>query len=99
MIISGARRQENRWDPTQNEQVVPEDKNTQRRLFDDAMFKLEHQKEDLDTSKQQNPRLANLADRNQSVWRDDYSANNALRKMYRVCFVFFWGMFCKFLGL
>lgn len=39
-IVSGARRQENRWDPTQNEQIVPETKETQRRMFDDAMVNI-----------------------------------------------------------
>ena len=41
-IVSGARRQERRWDSTQNGQVVPDLKETTNRLFDDAMFKLEH---------------------------------------------------------
>ena len=41
-IVSGARRQEKRWDPTQNGTVVPDDKAVGRKLYDDAMFKLEH---------------------------------------------------------
>lgn len=31
VIVSGARRQERRWDPTENEQVVPEDKGVSSR--------------------------------------------------------------------
>lgn len=39
VIISGARRQENRWDPTENGQVVPEDKSVGRKMASDPMFK------------------------------------------------------------
>lgn len=84
IIVSGARRQENRWDPTQNEQVVPEDKETSKKLFDDAMFKLEFSNKDESTSKKQNPVLNKLLQRNDDVWRDDFSANLALRKSFRV---------------
>ncbi|KAK6639867.1 hypothetical protein RUM43_008142 [Polyplax serrata] len=83
VIVSGARRQENRWDPTQNEQVVPEDKETSKKLFDDAMFKLEHSNKDEGTSKKQNPVLNKLLQRNDDVWRDDFAANLTLRRSFR----------------
>lgn len=86
--MSGARRQENRWDPTQNEQVVPEDKETSKRLFDDAMFKLEHGTGDQNTAKKVNPTLGRLINRNHTTWRDDFAANSALRDQFRVCFLF-----------
>lgn len=86
--MSGARRQENRWDPTQNEQVVPEDKETSKRLFDDAMFKLEHGTGDQNTAKKVNPTLGRLINRNHTTWRDDFAANSALRAQFRVCFSF-----------
>jgi coiled-coil domain-containing protein 130 len=60
VIVSGARRQEHRWDPTQNEQVVPEDKAVSRKLYDDAMFKLEHGSKDTGTAKSAEPRLRKL---------------------------------------
>ncbi|CAG9773110.1 unnamed protein product [Ceutorhynchus assimilis] len=83
IIISGARRQENRWDPTQNGQVVPETKETQKRLFDDQMYKLEHGSEDKDTMEKAKPRLVNLFNRNEDVWSDCYSANQKLRAQFR----------------
>lgn len=83
MIISGARRQENRWDPTQNEQIVPETKETQKRLFDDSMFKLEHGGEDKQTAESAKPRLAKLFQRNESTWSDCYTANQKLRADFR----------------
>lgn len=86
VIVSGARRQENRWDPTQNEQVVPEDKDTQKRLFDDPMFKLEHGSKDESTAKRVAPVLGRLVNRNEEMWKDNFSANAALRAKFRVRF-------------
>lgn len=84
VIVTGARRQENRWDPTQNEQVVPETKETQKKLFDDAMYKLEHGEEDKATASDAKPRLAKLYNRNEMTWNDDFAANQKLRNIFRV---------------
>ncbi|XP_022201451.1 coiled-coil domain-containing protein 130 homolog [Nilaparvata lugens] len=83
LIVSGARRQENRWDPTENEQIVPEDKATQRRLFDDAMFKLEHGRGDESTASKSTPALEKLKNSNESKWKDDFATNCALRAQFR----------------
>ncbi|XP_031334062.1 coiled-coil domain-containing protein 130 homolog [Photinus pyralis] len=83
IVLSGARRQENRWDPTQNEQVVPETKETQKRLFDDSMFKLEHGTDDQNYAENAKTALVNLYNRNESTWADDYSANCMLRQAFR----------------
>ncbi|XP_034945694.1 coiled-coil domain-containing protein 130 homolog [Chelonus insularis] len=83
IIESGARRQENRWDPTENEQVVPEDKEVSKRLYDDAMFKLEHSIGDKKKSKSQDPSLNRLIEKNHSQWSDDYSLNSTLRASFR----------------
>lgn len=82
-IISGARRQENRWDPTENGQIVPDAKETQRRLFDDPMYKLEHVATDLSKSDNAKPALFKLYERNHYVWDDDYTANSKLRAEFR----------------
>ncbi|XP_011314700.1 coiled-coil domain-containing protein 130 homolog isoform X2 [Fopius arisanus] len=83
VIESGARRQENRWDPKENEQVVPETKEVSKRLYDDAMFKLEHGVDDLKASKTQDPAINKILAKNESRWQDDYSANAALRAAFR----------------
>lgn len=83
VIISGARRQENRWDPTQNEQIVPETKETQKRLFDDPMFKLEHGAKDAKAADDAKPAISKLFQRNQDVWKDCYEANAKLRAAFR----------------
>ncbi|CAG9857997.1 unnamed protein product [Phyllotreta striolata] len=83
VILSGARRQENRWDPTTNGQVVPETKETQKRLFDDSMYKLEHGSEDKNTADSAKPGLVKLFNRNEDVWADSYTANQVLRAQFR----------------
>lgn len=83
IIVSGARRQENRWDPTENEQVVPETKETSRRLYDDPMYKLEHGIQDKGVSKSRESALNSVIALNDSIWKDDYSSNSALRAKFR----------------
>jgi coiled-coil domain-containing protein 130 len=82
-IISGARRQENRWDPTQNEQIVPETKEAQRRMFDDAMYKLEHGAKDEKAAEDAKPVISKLYQRNDDVWKDNFEANSKLRAEFR----------------
>uniref|UniRef100_A0A0K8TN92 Putative c2c2-type zn-finger protein n=1 Tax=Tabanus bromius TaxID=304241 RepID=A0A0K8TN92_TABBR len=82
IIVSGARRQENRWDPTQNEQIVPETKEIQKKLFDDPMFKLEHQVKDVKAAEEAKPGIERLYQRN-DIWKDDYDANCRLRDAFR----------------
>ncbi|KAF6209071.1 hypothetical protein GE061_014814 [Apolygus lucorum] len=83
VVVSGARRQENRWDPTQNGQVVPEDKEVSKRLFDDAMFKLEHGVGDKGVSASINPAINGLIAHSQLTSKDDFGANLALRAKFR----------------
>ncbi|ENN72662.1 coiled-coil domain-containing protein 130 homolog [Dendroctonus ponderosae] len=83
LIISGARRQENRWDPIKNGQVVPETKEVQKRLFDDKMYKLEHGAQDLNAMETAKPRLVKLFNRNEDAWADCYTANSKLRAEFR----------------
>lgn len=82
-IVSGARRQENRWDPTQNGQVVPDEKAVQHKLFDDPMYKLEHVAKDSKKNEDAKPRIYSLYERNHYVWDDDYTANCKLRAEFR----------------
>lgn len=82
-VVSGARRQENRWDPTENGQLVPDAKEVQHKLFDDPMYKLEHVANDTKKSEDAKPRLYNLYARNHHVWDDDYTANCKLRASFR----------------
>ncbi|XP_032670643.1 coiled-coil domain-containing protein 130 homolog [Odontomachus brunneus] len=83
VIVSGARRQENRWDPKENEQVVPETKEVSCRLYDDAMYKLEHGLEDKKVAKSRDSALESAISLNDNIWKDDYSLNCTLRALFR----------------
>lgn len=83
-IVEGARRQENRWDPTENGQVVADTKEVQRRLMDDPMFKLEHVAGDQKKVADAKPGLERLRARNADVWDDHYEANAKMRATFRV---------------
>ncbi|XP_064095836.1 coiled-coil domain-containing protein 130 homolog isoform X1 [Macrobrachium nipponense] len=83
-IVSGARRQERRWDPTDNEQIVPEDKEVTRKMAADAMFKLEHGVDDKKKSKANHASIEQLEEFQTRRWHDDYGANRAMRDMMRV---------------
>ncbi|KAF2351776.1 CWC16 protein [Trinorchestia longiramus] len=82
-IISGARRQERRWDPSENDQVAPEDKAVGRKMAADAMFKLEHSAADKTKAGALDSVMKDLEDLQESRWADDFSANQALRQKFR----------------
>ncbi|CAD6235816.1 GSCOCG00007996001-RA-CDS [Cotesia congregata] len=83
IVETGARRQENRWDPTENEQIVPEEKEVSKRLYDDPMFKLEHSMDDKKKAKSQDTTL-NAIIANNEQFKDDYAINSSLRAAFRV---------------
>jgi coiled-coil domain-containing protein 130 len=61
-IVSGARRQDNRFEAAENGTVVPDDKETIKRLASDPMFKLDRGDVDLSKSKKDaHPRISQLA--------------------------------------
>ena len=82
-IISGCRRQDKRWDPTKNEQVVPETRETSNKLAADPMFKLDHEAADLAKFLADKPRLEGIQKINHRM-RDDFACNQLLRKGFRV---------------
>merc|ERR1712025_931364 len=82
MGTEGARRVEQRWDPSQNGQIVPDDKTIGRKLADDAMFKLEHERKDKDKSSDAAPRISQLSQIQDRV-KDDWLANKMLRDQFR----------------
>ena len=82
VIVEGARRVEQRWDPTENGQIVPDDKKVGRKLADDAMYKLEHQTTDKDKSADAAPRIGRISQIQDRV-KDDYLANRVLRDQFR----------------
>jgi coiled-coil domain-containing protein 130 len=82
VIVSGARRQEGRFDAKDNGTVVPDDKATINKLATDAMFKLEHGAVDGDKAKDAKPRINKMIQIQDRV-KDDYLANRILRDKMR----------------
>ncbi|XP_075382044.1 putative splicing factor YJU2B [Mycteria americana] len=82
VIVSGARRKEERWDMRDNEQVLPTEREEKEKLETDAMFRLEHGVADRATLQRAVPTLASLQEA-QSAWKDDFALNSRLRRHFR----------------
>ncbi|KAH9413936.1 hypothetical protein DERP_009535 [Dermatophagoides pteronyssinus] len=80
-ILNGARRQENRWDPVENEQIDV-DKSVSKKIKTDPMFKLENDTIDKKKAIENKNAIENL-EQFQSRWKDDYSINCSLRRTFR----------------
>lgn len=72
----------------QNEQVVPETKETQKKLYDDPMYKLEFGSDDKSIEEAMKPRLVKLFNRNESTSADYFTSNQKLRAAFRVRILF-----------
>lgn len=82
VIISGARRKEQRWDPHENEQIVPEDRATQKQLALNAMYKLEHGEEDRTKGQLKQSTISQILEHRESH-KDDFALNQLARKQFR----------------
>ncbi|XP_045159726.2 coiled-coil domain-containing protein 130 homolog [Mercenaria mercenaria] len=82
VVLEGARRKEQRWDPKENEQIVTEDKAVQKKMVTDAMFKLEHGSDDIQKGKKAISNLGSLEVR-RDEWKDDYMLNKLARQKFR----------------
>lgn len=81
-IVSGARRQEKRFEASENGTVVPDDKATINKLALDAMYKLEHGHGDAKKAEDSKPRIIKMMQIQDRV-KDDYMANRILRDQMR----------------
>ena len=82
VILSGARRKEERWDAKSNEQIEMTDHKDKQQLMSNPMYKLEHGVKDKQKLKSVIPTLTEIKDIQQEK-RDDYLLNKALRKTFR----------------
>lgn len=62
------------------------DRDNQKKLVLDSMYKLEHSSNDLDKGKTAAPRLAQIMEIKSSQ-KDDFSLNQLARKKFRVIFI------------
>ncbi|NWV30242.1 CC130 protein, partial [Origma solitaria] len=82
VIVSGARRKEERWDPRDSAQVLPSTPEEQERLAVDPMFRLEHGVTDREVLERATPTLTRLQEA-QDAWKDDFGLNSRLRRRFR----------------
>lgn len=82
VIVSGARRKEERWDPGDSAQVLPTTPEQRERLAVDPMFRLEHGVTDRGVLERATPTLTRLQEA-QDAWKDDFGLNSRLRRRFR----------------
>uniref|UniRef100_A0A4W3H1K4 Probable splicing factor YJU2B n=1 Tax=Callorhinchus milii TaxID=7868 RepID=A0A4W3H1K4_CALMI len=82
VIVSGARRKEERWDMKDNEQILTTEHEEKQKLETDPMYKLEHGVQDQQKLRTAIPTLANIQEM-QSPWKDDFAINSLLRRKFR----------------
>ncbi|NXU20723.1 CC130 protein, partial [Pardalotus punctatus] len=82
VIVSGARRKEERWDPEDSAQVLPSTPEERERLAVDPMFRLEHGVTDREVLERATPTLTRLQEA-QDAWKDDFGLNSRLRRHFR----------------
>uniref|UniRef100_A0A672YZ35 Probable splicing factor YJU2B n=2 Tax=Sphaeramia orbicularis TaxID=375764 RepID=A0A672YZ35_9TELE len=82
VIVSGARRKEERWDMAENEQILTTERTEKEKLETDAMYKLDHGGKDKEKLTKALPSLSEIQD-HQSGWKDDFHLNSTLRRKFR----------------
>uniref|UniRef100_A0A1A8EVS9 Probable splicing factor YJU2B n=1 Tax=Nothobranchius korthausae TaxID=1143690 RepID=A0A1A8EVS9_9TELE len=82
VIVSGARRKEERWDMAENEQILTTERLEKEKLETDAMFKLDHGGKDKAKLTKALPSLSEIQD-HQAGWKDDFQLNSSLRRKFR----------------
>ncbi|XP_014870497.1 putative splicing factor YJU2B [Poecilia latipinna] len=83
VIVSGARRKEERWDMAENEQILTTEREEKEKLETDAMYKLDHGGKDKEKLTKALPSLSEIQDY-QAGWKDDFQLNSSLRRKFRV---------------
>lgn len=82
IILEGARRKMQKWDPEENEQIVFADYAEKKKLALDSMYHLEHNVQDKHKAVDVAPVLNQLETDRQS-YKDDFTLNQIARKHFR----------------
>ncbi|MCI4393326.1 hypothetical protein PGIGA_G00156250 [Pangasianodon gigas] len=82
VIVSGARRKEERWNMAENEQILTTERTEKEKLETDAMYKLDHGGKDKEKLRAAIPSLSELQE-HQAGWKDDFELNSSLRRKFR----------------
>uniref|UniRef100_A0AC35TN71 Coiled-coil domain-containing protein 130 homolog n=1 Tax=Rhabditophanes sp. KR3021 TaxID=114890 RepID=A0AC35TN71_9BILA len=81
-IVSGARRQEKRFDPSEIANLEPVDREMGQKLDNDAMLKLQHVHDDKKKSETNDKRLSVLK-KSKDPFKDDFRVNSLARLEFR----------------
>lgn len=81
-LVEGCRRQEKRYDPSTIDQLGAVDRGFNKQLEADKMFKVEHVEKDKEKVSESSDQVEKL-EWIQERMRDDFSANQALRRTFR----------------
>nr|CAH8869304.1 unnamed protein product [Trichobilharzia regenti] len=82
LILEGARRKVQQWDPKENEQIVTADHSEKKQLATDAMYHLEHDVADKKKATDAVPIIQELQS-DRTVYQDDFALNQIARKKFR----------------
>ncbi|XP_018421616.1 PREDICTED: coiled-coil domain-containing protein 130 [Nanorana parkeri] len=82
VIVSGAQRKEERWDMSENEQILTTEHEQKQKLETDSMYRLEHGAADKEKLQKAIPTLSELQEV-QGAWKDDFALNSLLRSKFR----------------
>ncbi|CAI9603340.1 unnamed protein product, partial [Staurois parvus] len=82
VIVSGAQRKEERWDMSENEQILTTEHDQKQKLETDSMYRLEHGAADKEKLQKAIPTLSELQEA-QGAWKDDFALNSLLRNKFR----------------
>ncbi|CAG8468388.1 12458_t:CDS:2 [Ambispora gerdemannii] len=83
VVVGGARQKVETWEPEDTETIRLKDEEEQRRLAEDALFKLEHTVKDERKAAESATVLERLQMLNEKQWADPYTHSQKMRKKFR----------------
>ncbi|KAG1054244.1 hypothetical protein G6F43_003726 [Rhizopus delemar] len=83
VVVSGARKKVEEWDPKETEVLEFQDEKVKEELESNPMYRLEHGLLDKKVMDDSVPRISQLVDLNEQQWADPYTKSQKLRKRFR----------------
>lgn len=83
VIVSGAKRKVETWDPAENGTAVLPDDVEQAKLANNAFFRAEHEANDQQKAKETTPSLEKLLELRKQDWSDPFTLSQKMRKTFR----------------
>ncbi|KAI9487502.1 MAG: CWC16 protein [Benjaminiella poitrasii] len=83
VVVSGARKKVEEWNPEDTEVMQLQDKEEKEKLEADPMYRLEHDIKDKNKIEESKPRITQIQNLNDAQWADPYTRSQQLRKQFR----------------